>query len=73
MASGTPVESNDIELCLVLPTGEVIIQREFTTIAKLKHNGTYSCIAVINGTLTVVNHSVIVYGMQVASYTIIHR
>ena len=60
--SSSPVDASDIRLCLVLPTGEVIIGREFNTVATLEHNGTYSCIAIVNGTLTVVRHPVTVYG-----------
>ena len=62
LASGSPVESSNIQLCLALPTGEVIIDREFNTIATLEHNGTYSCIAVLNGVPTVATLPVIVYG-----------
>ena len=65
MELGTiPVENSDIHLytCLVLPTGEVIIGREFNTIATLEHSGTYSCIALVNGAPSVVSLPVIVYG-----------
>ena len=62
MASGSPVESSNIQLCLALPTGEVIIDREFNTVATLEHNGTYSCIALLNGVPTVASLPVIVYG-----------
>ena len=64
MELGSPVETNDIHvyMCLALPTGEVIIEREFNTVAMLEHNGTYSCIAYFNGALTVVSLPVIVYG-----------
>ena len=64
MASGSPVESSNIQLCLALPTGEVIIDREFNTVATLKHNGTYSCIALLNGVPTVATLPVIVYGKE---------
>ena len=55
LALGSPVESNNniIQLCFALPTGEVIIDKEFNTIATLEHNGTYSCIALLNGVPTV--------------------
>ena len=62
MASGSPVEPRDILPCLALPTGEVIIDRQFNTIATLEHNGTYSCIALLNGVPTVATLPVIVYG-----------
>ena len=64
LALGSPVESNNniIQLCFALPTGEVIIDKEFNTIAILDHNGTYSCIALLNGVPTVVSLPVIVYG-----------
>ena len=62
MASGSPVESSDIQLSLVIPTGEVIIWREFNTVATLEHSGTYSCIALVNSTPTVVSLPVFVYG-----------
>ena len=67
--SGSPVKISDIQLCLALPTGEVIIERQFNTIATLEHSGTYSCIAYLNGAPTVVSLPVIVYGKYVASYT----
>ena len=60
--AGNPIENMDMQLTLVLPTGEVIIGREFNTIATLKHNGTYSCIAYLNGAPTVVILPVFVYG-----------
>ena len=64
MELGSPVEINDIHvyMCPTLPTGKVIIEREFSTVAMFEHNGTYSCIAYFNGALTVVSLSVIVYG-----------
>ena len=51
LASGSPVESNNniIQLCFALPTREVIIDRKSNTVATLEHNGTYSCIALLNG------------------------
>ena len=62
-STGSPVDINDdIQLSLVLPTGEMIIEREFNTIATLEHSGTYSCIAYLNGVPTVVSLPVIVYG-----------
>ena len=64
MESGSPVESSNIQLCLALPTGEVIIGREFNTVATLEHNGTYSCIALLNGVPTVVTLPVTVYGKE---------
>ena len=64
IASGSPVEPNNIQLCLALPTGEVIIERQFNTVATLEHNGTYSCIAVLNGVPTVATLPVIVYGKK---------
>ena len=60
--AGNLIENSDMQLTLVLPTGEVIIGREFNTIATLEHNGTYSCIAYLNGSPTVVTLPVIVYG-----------
>ena len=69
METDNPVETSDIQLCLALPIGEVIIEREFNTIATLEHSGTYSCIAYLNGAPTVVSLPVIVYGKYVASYT----
>ena len=64
MELGSPVETNDIHvyMCLALPTGEVIIEREFSTVATLEHSGTYSCIDYFNGALTIVSLPVIVYG-----------
>ena len=62
MESGKPVENSDIQLSLVLPTGEVIIAKEYSTVATLEHNGTYSCISFVNDALTVVNFTVVVYG-----------
>ena len=64
MASGSSVEVSNIQLCLALPTGEVIIDREFNTVATLEHNGTYSCIALLNGVPTVATLPVIVYGEE---------
>jgi len=60
--SGNPVRTSDVHLCLVLPTGEVIIGREFNTIATMEYNGTYSCIAFTNAIPTVLSLPVIVYG-----------
>ena len=60
--SSDPVETSDAHLCLVLPTGEVIIGREFSVITTMEHNGTYSCIAFLNSIPTVVSYPVIVYG-----------
>ena len=62
MASGSPVEA--IQVCLALPTGDVIIDRQFNTIATLEHNGTYSCIALLNGVPTVSTLPVTVYGEE---------
>ena len=62
MESGSPVNTSDIHTCLVLPTGEVVIGRELNAVATLEHNGTYNCIALLNGAPTVVNLSVTVYG-----------
>ena len=64
LASGSLVESNNniIQLYFALPTGEVIIDREFSTVATLAHNGTYRCIALLNGVPTVTTLPVIVYG-----------
>ena len=62
MESGVTVETSDVQLVLILPNGEVIINREFNTIATLEHNGTYSCIALLNNIPTVASLSVIVYG-----------
>ena len=67
MESGIPVEASDIQRSLVLPTGEVIIAKEYNTVATLQHNGTYSCIAFINNALTVVNFTVVVYGKTMAT------
>ena len=64
MASGSPVEASNIQLCLALPTGEVIIGREFNTVATLEHNGTYNCIALLNGVPTVATLPVLVYGEE---------
>ena len=64
MASNSPVGSSNIQPCLALPTGEVIIDRQFNTVATLEHNGTYSCIALLNGVPTVSTLPVIVYGKQ---------
>ena len=64
LASGSPVESSNIQLCLALPTGEVFIDRELNTVATLEHNGTYSCIAFLNGVPTVASLPVIVYGKK---------
>ena len=64
LASGSPVESSNIQMFLALPTGEVIIDREFNTIATLEYNGTYSCIALLNGVPTVASLPVIVYGKE---------
>ena len=60
-SAGSPVETNDIQLSLVLPTGEVIIGRQFSTVATLEHSGTYSCITYLSGALAVVSLPVIVY------------
>lgn len=61
--SGSTVNAvSDIQLTLVLPTGEVILGKEFSAVATMKHNGSYSCIALVNGTSTVVSLPVIVYG-----------
>ena len=62
MASGSHVENSNIQLSLVLPTGEVIIEGEFNTVATLEHNGIYNCIALVNGTPTIVSLPVFVYG-----------
>ena len=64
MELGNPMETIDthVYMCLALPTGEVIIGREFNTVTTLEHNGTYSCIAYLNGAPTVVSLPVIVYG-----------
>ena len=64
MKLGSSIEISDIHvyMCLALPTGEVIIGREFNTIATLEHNGIYSCIAYLNGVPTIVSLPVIVYG-----------
>ena len=64
MELGSSIEISDIHvyMCLALPTGEVIIGREFNTMATLEHNGTYSCIAYLNGAPTIVSLPVIVYG-----------
>ena len=65
LASGSPVESSNIQMFLALPTGEVIIiiDRKFNTVATLEHNGTYSCITFLNGAPTIIaTFSVIVYG-----------
>ena len=66
LALGSPVESNNniIQLCFSLPTGEVIIDREFNTVATLEHSGTYSCIALFNSVPTVATLPVIVYGKK---------
>ena len=66
MESGIPVETSDIQRFLVLPTGEVIIAKEYSTIATLEHNGTYSCIACINGALEMTSFPVFVYGKVIA-------
>ena len=60
--SNNPIETSNAHLCLVLPTGKVIIRREFSAITTMEHNGTYSCIAFLNGIPTVVSYPVIVYG-----------
>ena len=65
MASGSPVEADDIQSYLVIPTGEVIMAREFNTVATLEHNGTYSCIALVDGTPMMASLPVVVYGMVV--------
>ena len=62
IAAGSPIDASNIQLCLTLPTGEVIIDREINTVATLEHNGTYSCIALLNGVPTVATLPVIVYG-----------
>ena len=62
MESGRSVETSDIQRSLVLPTGEVIIAKEYNTIATLKHNGTYNCIACINAALEVTSFPVLIYG-----------
>lgn len=62
LESGYPIETSDIQLYLVLPTGEMIKGSEFNTVATLEHGGTYSCIALINATLTVISYPVIIYG-----------
>ena len=67
MKSNSSVEITNIQQSLVLPTGEVIKGREFSTVATLEHNGTYSCIALLNGSITVVSLPVIVYGKYIAS------
>ena len=61
MGLGNPVETN-VHLCLVLPTGEVIIDREFNAVATMEYTGIYSCVAFIKGTPTVSSQSVTVYG-----------
>ena len=60
--SDRPVNTNGIQLYLILPTGEVVIGRKFNVVATLKHNGTYSCIAFVNGNPTVASLPVTVYG-----------
>ena len=62
MESVNPIETINAHLCLVLPTGEVIIDREFNTVAAMEYNGTYSCIAFLNSIPTVVTFPIIVYG-----------
>ena len=62
MESARPVETSDIQRSLVLPTGEVIIAKEYSTIATLEHNGTYKCIACINAALEVTSFPVLIYG-----------
>ena len=62
MESDRPVNTSGIHLYLILPTGEVIIGRKFNAVATLKHNGTYSCIALVNGNPTVASLPVTVYG-----------
>ena len=64
IASGNPVESSNIQLYLALPTGEVIIARQFNAVDTLEHNGTYSCIAILNGVPTVATLPVIVFGKE---------
>ena len=60
--SSSSAETSSIQLNLVLPTGEVIRGKEYSTVATLEHNGTYSCIALLNGVPTVATLLVIVYG-----------
>ena len=67
MESGRSVEASYIQRSLVLPTGEVIIAKEYSTVATLEHSGTYSCIAFVNDALTVVNFTVFVYGKTIAT------
>ena len=62
MESGNPVEADDIQSYLVIPNGEVIMAREFNTVATLEHNGTYSCIALVDGTPMMASLPVVVYG-----------
>ena len=75
MKSSSSVETNDIQLCLVLPTGKVIKGREFSTVATLEHNGTYSCIALLDGSPTVVSLPVIVYGKYIiiSYYVVVYQ
>ena len=60
--SGNIIENSGIDLCLVLPTTEVITKQKFITVATLEHSGTYNCIALHNNTLTVISLQVVVYG-----------
>ena len=64
MEADNPKDNNEVHLCLVLPTGEVIIGREFNTVATMEHNGTYSCVAFTNTIPTVLSHPIILYGEQ---------
>ena len=59
---GDPVVTRNIQLCLALPTGEVIINGEYNVVATLEHSGTYSCVALLNGAPTIVSLPVVVYG-----------
>ena len=60
MESGSHVEADDIQVCLAIPNGEVIM-----VVATMEHNGTYSCIALIDNTSMMVSLSVVVYGKVV--------
>lgn len=69
--SGNIIENSGVDLCLVLPTTEVITKRKFITVATLEHSGTYSCIALYNNTSTVIGLQVVVYGMYIKCITLL--
>ena len=80
MESGRSVEISDIQLSLIMPTGEVVIGNKFNTVATLEYSGIYSCIGLVNGTTMMVSLQLIVYviiiesnecNMEIASYFVI--